>query len=83
MNREQRIAIAEETLEILQRGRYTAASGRAIKIHDWLQDAVKRARLYRPAEFPAELATANRPFQTIVTVTLETTLAAAQRLAIA
>ncbi|MBI1759931.1 MAG: TIGR02452 family protein [Acidobacteria bacterium] len=82
MNREQRIAAAAETLEILQRGRYTAASGRAVEIHAWLHDAISRTRLYRPAEFPAELVIAARPFQTISTVTAETTLAAAQRLAI-
>lgn len=54
MNREQRITAAEETLEILQRGRYTAAAGHSVEIHEWLQDAVQRTRLYRPAEFPAE-----------------------------
>jgi uncharacterized protein (TIGR02452 family) len=83
MNREQRIAIAEETLEILQRGRYTAASGRAVEIHAWLQDAVKNTRLYRPTDFPVELAIAKHSFQTVSTVTAETTLSAAQRLAIA
>lgn len=83
MNREQCIAAAEETLEILRRGRYTAAAGHAVEIHAWLQEAVKRTRLYRPAEFPAELANTTRRFQTISTVTAETTLAAAYRLAFA
>jgi uncharacterized protein (TIGR02452 family) len=83
MNRQTYIELAEETLVILQRGRYTAASGRAVEIHTWLQDAVKRTRLYRPTDFPADLAIAHRPFQTSSTVTAETTLAAAQRLAIA
>ncbi len=83
MNGQQRIEIAAETLEILQRGRYTAASGRAVEIHAWLHAAVTRTRLYRPADFPDELTITARPFQTVSAVTPETTLAAAQRLAFA
>jgi uncharacterized protein (TIGR02452 family) len=83
MNRPHLIIQAKETLAILQRGRYTAVSGRGVEINDWLQDAARRTQHYCPYDFPAKL---DRPAQAITTkieVTLETTLAAAHRLALA
>ena len=69
MTRDQYITQAEETLDILRRGRYTAVSGRGVDIGEWLQDSVSRTRLYHPYDFPVEL---NRPAQTFTT-TLEVT----------
>lgn len=47
-------AIAEETLQILERGSYTAPSGRTVKL-DTLPQAIAQSRLYRPSDFPADL----------------------------
>ena len=83
MNREQYIAQAEETLDILRRGRYSAVSGRGVDIGDWLQDSVTRTRLYHPYDFPTELNRPPHSFDTTIEVTPETTLAAAHRLVLA
>jgi uncharacterized protein (TIGR02452 family) len=83
MSRAQLVAQAEETLDILHRGRYTAVSGRGVDIGDWLQDSVSRTLLYHPHDFPAELDRPAQTFTTTIEVTLETTLAAAHRLVLA
>ena len=52
MNREQRMSLAQETLDILRRGRYTGPSGREVSIAADLEAAVSGSRLYRPGDFP-------------------------------
>ena len=82
MNGHSRRAIAQETVAILDRGSYTAPSGRAVDIAGRLAGAVAATRLYRPAELtglPPVLAEAAGG--TRVEVTGETTLTAARRLA--
>ncbi len=67
-------AVAVETLAICERGRYVAPSGREVTI----RVAPDTTVLYKPAELPREpVAGAHR---TVVTVTSQTTAAAARRL---
>ena len=44
--REQRAAIAEETLRILSAGAYPGSSGRAVPIHDEIESSINGTRLY-------------------------------------
>jgi uncharacterized protein (TIGR02452 family) len=82
MSRHPRKAVAAETVAILDRGAYTAPSGREIDIADRLDRAVRRTRLYRPGELAALVpaAAGTGPRKTRIEVTGETTLAAARRL---
>jgi uncharacterized protein (TIGR02452 family) len=82
MNRETLAALGRETLNILSEGRYQSSSGLAVDVSGSLSDCVSATRLFRPADFPEEIAAvlishAERP---IVEVTWETTLQAARRL---
>jgi uncharacterized protein (TIGR02452 family) len=82
MNRPQRAALAQETLDILTAGEYTAPSGRVVSIAGSVAESVERSRLYPPADFathlPQAVADRGRPR---LEVTGETTLQALQRLA--
>lgn len=83
MNRHSRRAIAAETVEILERGRYTAPSGRVVPIADHVAQTVRGTRLYRPEELAVlleGLGAASDGAPTRIEVTEETTLAAARRL---
>ncbi|NDU74069.1 TIGR02452 family protein [Actinomadura sp. DSM 109109] len=83
MSRHPRRMTAQETVAILERGAYTAPSGRAVSIADDLADAVRRTVLYRPAELDTllkNLSPADPGTRTRIEVTGETTLAAARRL---
>ncbi|SEG11363.1 TIGR02452 family protein [Thermomonospora echinospora] len=82
MSRNPRKAIAAETVAILDRGTYTAPSGREISIADRLGRAVRETRLYRPDELAALVAAAagTGGETTRIEVTEETTLDAARRL---
>ena len=84
MNRDRRASMAQETLAILQQGTYVTSSGSRVDIAQSLADAVQRTRLYRPADFAASLPLAPSTFKgdTKIEVTPETTLEAAQRLAL-
>jgi uncharacterized protein (TIGR02452 family) len=84
MNRSSRASTAEETLEILERGEYRSPSGRVVRIADEVASALNGTRLYRPEDFPEELAgcEGRRGAQDVrVEVTAETSLQAARRLA--
>ncbi len=83
MNREQRVSLAQETLDILHRGRYTSPSGQEVDIAADLEAAVSGSRLYRPSDFPDPVTGCHRRSwpETTTEVTDETTLQAAQRLA--
>ncbi len=72
---------AQETVAILERGSYTAPSGRTVPISAALGRAVRGTVLYRPDELDRLLADlpSGRP-GTRIEVTGETTLAAARRL---
>jgi uncharacterized protein (TIGR02452 family) len=73
---------AQETVAIMERGGYTAPSGRTVSIADDLARAVEGTVLYRPGELDALLAgpPGGEAVRTRVEVTGETTLAAARRL---
>ncbi|RAY11753.1 TIGR02452 family protein [Actinomadura craniellae] len=79
MSRHPRKAIAAQTVEILERGHYTAPSGRTVEIAEPVRRAIAGTLLHRPDELttgPAGPATGD----TLIEVTDETTLAAARRL---
>ena len=83
MNRQELANLAEATLQILERGTYLDPTGQTVTIHEALQTAVKRSRLYRLEDFPANLTPpdeARRFAKPVTEVTQETTLAAAHRL---
>jgi uncharacterized protein (TIGR02452 family) len=80
MNREKRVSLAQETVDILSKGHYTAPSGRVIDIAAELERAVSGSRLYRGDDFPGELKSVGH-HQTFIEVTSETTLEAARRVA--
>ncbi|MFA1545629.1 TIGR02452 family protein [Actinomadura chokoriensis] len=73
---------AQETVAILERGAYTAPSGRTVRVADRLARTVEGTVLYRPDELDALLRRlpAEAPAETRIEVTGETTLAAAHRL---
>ena len=83
MNRDSRASLAQETLRVLQQGTYQAPSGRLIDISQDLAAATQDSRLYRPSDFPEELPLAlpAAAGEMQISVTPETTLEAAQRLA--
>ena len=84
MKKTQRIQWAQETLAILEAGRYTAASGRVVEIRAAQKAAMAGTRLYAPSGFPDPIpAYERRARETIIEVTGETTLEAAKRLAAA
>ncbi|MEV4676991.1 MULTISPECIES: TIGR02452 family protein [Actinomadura] len=82
MSRHPRRMTAQETVAILERGDYTAPSGRKISIADGLSRAVEGTVLYRPDELDALLGRLPGAgfTETRIEVTGETTLAAARRL---
>ncbi|NOX58919.1 MAG: TIGR02452 family protein [Planctomycetes bacterium] len=84
MNRNQRKAVAAESLEIIERGYYTNAAGKRVELSSAIADAVEGTRLFTPAMLErcvaARLADAGSA-NTTITVENETTLSAARRLA--
>jgi uncharacterized protein (TIGR02452 family) len=84
MNRNRRASLAQETLEILERGSYESPSGRVVEIGADVRAAVGATRLYRPTDFPEKIegCVRDEPWpETTSEVTPETTLEAARRLA--
>ena len=81
MNRTRRLELAQETLTILDTGRYRAPSGRTVSVTNALQAAVTGTKLYQPDSFPAQTVSPALFAETHVEVTGETTLEAAERLA--
>lgn len=80
MNREERVKIAQRTVEITENGFYFAPSGRMVTIGELQKRAVAESRLYRPDDF-SNLPLPSPVFErTVVELTGETTLAAASRL---
>jgi uncharacterized protein (TIGR02452 family) len=83
MNRSSRASTARNTLEIMERGEYQSPSGRVVRIADDLASALEGTRLYRPEDFPEDVAGCEgRPVvpESRVEVTPETSLQAAHRL---
>lgn len=81
MNRSKRANVAKETLEIIERGHYTAPSGARVDIASDVSEAVSRSKLYTP-EALAPLLNEQWPANaspTCFQVHNETSLAAATR----
>lgn len=85
MNRLQRIAAAQETLKIIERGFYTNTHGETVHMETAIQNAIRESRLLKPDDFPDLLiqrdALTISKLQTRFVVNNETTLQAAARLA--
>ncbi|WP_148715536.1 TIGR02452 family protein [Chitinolyticbacter meiyuanensis] len=81
-NRQQRAAIAQETLQTLTQGYYVNQHGHRVEIANDLQYAIDQSRHYQAEALRSlalqQRADAEQP--TLIEVTNETTLAAAQRL---
>lgn len=84
MKQSTRIAIAYDTLEILEKGNYTNCKNETVHFGDAQAYALQNTRLYSPEELD-DLLQAARPVShdTIFEVTNETTLDAVRRLAAA
>lgn len=84
-NRKQRATIAQETLNVLEHGRYTNSQGESVSITTSLALAKEHTMHYTPDDFDEVYSIRDkhvqkRSFQTAIEVTNETTLHAAQRL---
>lgn len=82
MSRQKRAQVAQQTVEILDRGTYTSADGREVSLVDSLAAARSSTRLYTPDQLQSlveELPAAEG--ETTFSVANETTLAAARRFA--
>lgn len=82
-NRNQRVKIAQETLQILEQGYYVTSSGQKISVEQELAQSIHDSRLYRTDDLGAQVLAnaANRP-ETRVEVTSESSLEAARRLVV-
>nr|WP_315819122.1 TIGR02452 family protein [Paraflavitalea speifideiaquila] len=82
MNRNARVAIAEDTLQLIERGFYENTSGHRIEIKSILQAAINNTRLYTPEELTdlLDIFKNKELLATSYEVTNETTLDAARRL---
>ncbi|HEY9258129.1 TIGR02452 family protein [Chitinophaga sp.] len=86
MNRNKRIAIAQETLHIMENGIYRNNRNESVDISGALQHAIANSIHYRPEDFTAVFAQRDQlletapAFNTNITVTGETTFGAAHRL---
>jgi uncharacterized protein (TIGR02452 family) len=81
MSREQRAAVAAETVRILRDGDYIAPSGRRVDLRADIETAVAGTRLYLPDELSLQAAEPAAGLETSIEVTGESTLAATRRLA--
>lgn len=81
MNRRERIALARETLQILEAGRYVSSAGTEVDISGALERCLAETQAWWSGDFPDEEAdTPVGPSAPFVEVTSETTLAAARRM---
>lgn len=84
-NREQRAAIAQDTLAVLERGFYTSNSGQKVQITA-MQQAAVAGSIHYTTEVLNQIAAQTVPqarFETIIDVCNESTLSAARRLYVA
>ncbi|SEW50982.1 TIGR02452 family protein [Chitinophaga arvensicola] len=86
MNRNKRIAIAYETLDILETGQYLNQHRETVHLGDDLQSSVANTVLYKPDDFTAVFSQRDKLLSSFtgeppqISVTGETTFAAAHRL---
>lgn len=82
-NRNQRVKIAQETLQILEQGYYVTSSGQKISLEQELAQSIRDSRLYRPDDLGAHvLVNAATRAETRVEVTSESSLEVARRLVV-
>jgi uncharacterized protein (TIGR02452 family) len=80
MKRENRVEIAQNTLEIIEKGNYRNNLGKTISIKDETDFAVENTKIYRTEDFPSEFNPAKIEGETTFEVTDETTLEATKRI---
>lgn len=78
--RRQRSRIAHETVEVLDKGYYETETGKVVDIESELRYAVENTKLYRQKDFKDIQPSGDNSGSLSLTVTNETTLAAAKRL---
>jgi uncharacterized protein (TIGR02452 family) len=79
MNRNARIEIAQQTLDILEAGQYTNQRGQVVDISAALKYSVENTVHYKPEDFENNIRRNN---ECVIEVTPETTFAAAKRLVV-
>lgn len=79
LSREERAAVAAETLRIIESGAYTV-DGVRVEIREATQRCVRGTRLYEPGAFDAAVPGGAMRYDTTVTVVDETSLQGARRL---
>ncbi len=85
-SRNERQKIAQETVNIIEEGTYTAPSGKQVKLHETLDRSRRLSQLYDPEELEKMtirhvFKEPDSPSTPAIQVTNETTLAAARRFA--
>ncbi len=80
MNRDMRVVLAQQTLEIINAGKYLTSSNTEINISAALENSINKTVLYRPTDFPAKFALGKNFADIKVEVTGETSLEAAARI---
>jgi uncharacterized protein (TIGR02452 family) len=80
MKRLNRVEIAQNTLEIIEKGNYRNNLGKTVSIKDETDLAVENTKIYRTEDFPSEFNLTKIEVETTFEVTDETTLEAAKRI---
>jgi uncharacterized protein (TIGR02452 family) len=80
MKRENRVEIAQNTLEIIEKGNYRNNLGETVYIKDETGFAVENTKIYRIEDFPSEFNLTKIEGETLFEVTDETTLEATKRI---
>lgn len=80
MKKTHRTSVARETVEIIEGGFYKNRDGNVVTIADQMARALAGTRLYRPDDFPEEIAPSGAGQTATIEVTGETALEATARL---
>ncbi len=80
MKRQNRVEIAQNTLEIIEKGNYRNNLGKTVSIKDETVFAVENTKIYRTEDFPSEFNLTKIEGETTFEVTDETTLEATKRI---
>ncbi|MGG1658192.1 poly(ADP-ribose) glycohydrolase domain-containing protein [Brevibacillus sp. NRS-1366] len=79
-NRNRRVKIAQETLQIVEQGHYVNNDGQKISLSEELSYAISHSRLYRPDDLnPQALANVVNEAGAVIEVSAESSLEAARR----
>ncbi len=80
MKRQNRVEIAQNTLEIIEKGNYRNNLGKTVSIKDETVFAVENTKIYRIEDFPSEFNPAKIEGEMTFEITDETTLEATKRI---